>query len=470
MAPSIAMELSPNVLANIGQRNTNSISHTPASHSGDTGDAVLSEHVNDHGGVNDTSESDTLFDQPDWEDLDPYRQRAKMCEWAKKHSTSALTQPQFMEKYGPAIDKCLVIKGDADSTLIEYIIRKSDPWDFDDHEDLRHLVTATLSHLQARLGESGLSSPPVLVHAINGKHLGFIKIVCDAAKDDKIKGLVSKAIAAESSGQNCLHAAIQKNIPLEIVDMLIEHGDKTAFSGPTHLDGNTPLHELVKFESRLFSVACRKCPKRNCHQCRSDAKMENTITDEQQAARRCVETLRRMIDRYPGALSATSKDGKTPYVLHIEERNRAKPEWTGLEYGDKPEQPLAGHVPETDRSFPRSASVLQREPLPPGDLDANTSPDQAPKDDKRLRLTTDQRLQAEKKRSTQSSEHLKPEWNKSRHLAQKVAQELLKKCSSRTDFEEAVQCIFGTQTQCKSRFPESAVSNRPFLMSNLHQL
>lgn len=471
MAP-IAMGSSPNVVANSGQRKSISIPHSPAIHPGTTGDRVWSEHVNGHDEVDDTTEVDELIDEDDWVNLEPGRKCGELCADLRKQR-KPLTQSGFVKRYDAAIKQCLV--NPRDNTLIHYIVRRLDAWEFDEHEAFRHLVTTALAHLQTRFGDSGLSSPPVLVDAINWQHFGLIKTICDATKDDKIRGLVAKAIAAETSpsGQNCLHVAIQKNIPLDIVDILIEHGDKTAFSLKTQADGNTPLHEFVKFEPRRFSVPNRKCPVENCKQCLSGAKIENIITDEQQSAKRCVETLRKMIDREPGALSITNNDGKTPYVIHIEQRNRVKPEWKGLEYGDKPERPPADDVPEINRSLLRSASVLNGEPLPPGVLDANTSREQAAKDDRRSKKSTrneqagaDKRqMPPERTKVASRSEHRDPEWNESRHLAQEVAQELLEQCSSRTDFNEAVLCIFGDQEHCKSQFHGfSANSKRQFLM------
>jgi hypothetical protein len=66
------------------------------------------------------------------------------------------------------------------------------------------------------------------------------------------------------------------------------------------------------------------------------------------------EILQSLIDQCPVTMAICNKAGKTPYVIHLETRKAAKPDWEGLEYEYQQAQPDPAHsvAPNSAKNSP----------------------------------------------------------------------------------------------------------------------
>jgi len=384
---------------------------------------------------------DQLVNGPEWEYLDPSQKRGELFKAVQREDK--VTLERFQKRYGTAISQCLSYRGDPDVTILHYLIRKYEPYEFDNSESFKQLTMAALLLVKKRLNDEGLSeSPPMLVYAIERKHFGLVRFVCEAtAKYASLETLVAEAIGAKnSSKQNSLHAAISLDpMNFDITDTLIKHGGQKTFA-LERSNGNTPLHDFVQFTKKRFSVPSRKCPVEACEHCHR--RYPNLITDERKYASRFVKTLRDLINQYPTALSVTNNDGKTPYVIHIEGRNASNADWVGLEYEPEEKSVNANNDSRASAAVPSTSTITTT-----NDQDQAT---QAVGSQSKKKVASSQREKkpAESGPNDESGQksvpkHAEPEWNESQHLAGQVARHLLEQCSSREDFDEAVKCIFG---------------------------
>jgi hypothetical protein len=173
------------------------------------------------------------------------------------------------------------------------------------------------------------------------------------------------------------------------------------------------------------------------------------------------EILQSLIDQCPVTMAICNKAGKTPYVIHLETRKAAKPDWEGLEDEYQQAQPDPAHsvAPNSAKNSPErieqdgskgqataSGENPSAEPIPAvSNLKRSASPT-TPRDDKLLKKDTRPNFLSTMKRVSQQaavSSHINPVVDYCRPLAVEIASRLLEECCSRKTFKDARKCLFG---------------------------
>ncbi|KAI1739560.1 hypothetical protein F4680DRAFT_421961 [Xylaria scruposa] len=192
----------------------------------------------------------------------------------------------------------------------------------------------------------------------------FARLICASGYSNIVQGAIA---APNEMGETALHIAINGQplredmrdsppvaINICVMDMIMEHANDRAFMSRRTHDGNTPLHDLAHY--RHCCVRPRECVLNGCKKCRSSA--SSTIKS-------FMQTLERLITKYPSALHTPNKAGKTPYVIHLETRQLAcegklvgipkrtwvRSNWDNLEYETEPPTDLPTPLPLPDTTF-----------------------------------------------------------------------------------------------------------------------
>lgn len=415
----------------------------------------------DGGGSSSPPAGPMLIQDPNWADMDMVEKRAVLKSVVEDGDKTQLTPAKFRTQYEAAIKDCVYDNEDNEKTIVHYLIRAVEKNQFRDSKLYRELLEISLNELSVRLGSSALGDS--FHEAIKRKHFELIKFICSKAETPEFKELVSEAITSKSNKRNCLHAIIAEDPRyIEVVRTLVWCADSEAFEAKqesTHEDsnGNTPLHDFVKFSGKRFMICHCKC--KSC-----TSPFPDSVRDEGQYTHDFVKTLQRMIAKFPGALSTTNKGGKTPYVVHLESRRQSVTDqfWDGMEYG-----PVGHGGQPTDASAKDQSQAIT---VAPG-LDISLGRQNASNQEAQRGITSDAHFRStprsptptgqrpgnlkglppkkgspsatEKGPARSSNSHDEKAWRYSRHLAQKVAMELLEACSSRPSWEEAKNSIFG---------------------------
>ncbi|KAL7621995.1 hypothetical protein AAE478_007496 [Parahypoxylon ruwenzoriense] len=392
-----------------------------------------------------------LINDPGWagkERVDKW----EALKYAAKNKYGTMRSNEFKKAYQEAIEDCVYEAGDKqEPTILHYLIRTIEPHQFIGDNFYGVLVEVSIAELAARLGSSGLGDS--LHNAIERKHFSLLKFICDKANSPELTKLVGTAITfrkSKDSEQNCLHAIIAadpRNIT--VVRALIEYADDGAFKTQRKSDGNTPLHDFVKFSEKRFRICHCRCENRCA------AQFPDSVRDEHQYTVDFVATLRILIGKDPDVLSISNNEGKTPFVVHIESRKQAIGDgsWDGLEYESTPREQavdigtndrqhatvdtseVAGN-PNGKRISWTQSNEINGTTKSPSLMQPNPPDHQKPFPKKTAVTST--------KTSPQYPAHDNPNgWSLSEHLAREVSRELLEACSSLPSWDKATKSIFG---------------------------
>jgi len=408
-------------------------------------------HEGDESGVNSpvqqaSEPGDALADDPDsdWNDMSFEDKRDNLVKAAAENE-GKLSPEQFRIAYQKAIKDCAYDDEDGalDPTILHHLIRKFTPTHKTHgvHKDLfKELVHRSLVELLGRLGElDGLSN--ALHEAINRKHFQLLEFVCNKASesgDGDLKKLVVNAIStkdAKNHHQNCLHAAIRRLAPLGVISSLIKCANKESFETQRADDGNTPLHDFAEFTAMRFKVDRCKCKR-----CQKDFAEADSM-GERAYTQRYKETMTDIIDRYEEALSTFNKAGQTPFVVHRQTRKRLDvADLNDLEYLSAEEAKLAGADVVPQHQVTPALSASDSIPI---DIEETGRPSVG----QQQRRVDPRKAQIRRAPpSTPAKTETPHDENAGRYslyMAWEISRELLERCSSRPNWEDAEKSIFG---------------------------
>ncbi|KAM7187648.1 hypothetical protein V8F33_011115 [Rhypophila sp. PSN 637] len=275
----------------------------------------------------------------------------------------------------------------------------------------------------------------------------------------KQKEQIADAIALVdhfSTRRNCLHNAIDKGAPLDVLDALVQYANEKALEQERD-NGNTPLHDLVEFREFKMGSIMMFCTC-GCGSCSKDSSTTvgfgNRLSRQRQYTNDFKRTMIRLIEGYGASLFAMNKLGQTPYVLHRESRSRVlagnAEDWTDIEYEDAPDSET--DLQEHGRN-PKSPLFIGSNPIPlasaseapvidkmklESGLGRPPPPESQAKKDIALRKKNRPVIP-----NTPALHKTRNGWVYFKYFVRQISMELLERCSFESSWNNAVTSLFG---------------------------